>query len=74
MGNIKKASNPEASKAESKHNYTVRVTNEFTTISSAGSRTRSGVVVPAGEGYTGPLTDAQLKEIGEDQYLTVTKG
>jgi hypothetical protein len=70
-----KASNTEASKAETSQNYTVTVTPEFTsTATGADSRTRAGVVVPTVGGYTGPLTDAQRTELEADRYLTVKKG
>jgi hypothetical protein len=54
--------------------YQVRVTQEFSSISGAASRTRAGISVgAAGDGYVGELSDEQLKEIQDDNYLTVTE-
>ncbi len=54
--------------------YNVRVTNEFSSITTAQFRPRAGIQVPVGgEGWTGELSDAQLKEIEDDQYLVLTE-
>lgn len=54
-------------------NYRVRVTNDFRSTAGAATRSRAGITVNNGEGYTGPLTSEQLKELQDDQYLTITK-
>jgi len=53
--------------------FIVRLTNEFSSITGASSRSRAGISVPVGgEGITVDLTDEQFKEIRDDQYLTLT--
>lgn len=51
--------------------FIVRLTNEFSAISGALMRRRAGIEVPVEGGITADLTDDQIKEINDDQYLTL---
>lgn len=51
--------------------FLVRLTNEFSAISGAARRFRAGLEIPVGGEVEADLDKDQLKELHEDQYVTV---